>query len=69
MDIGSKGIVLSMALICQLICTFVFTYAKYSFSHEAAHLIIVKEKWCYKMELSKKNGAIKWNLCKFNNSS
>ena len=51
MDLGSRGfctirvaktkVLISFAVTAKLICVFVFVYAKFWFSHDAAHLIIL----------------------------
>ena len=54
MDLGSRGIVLSIkrkqrcwAVTAQLICAFVFAYAKSRFSHDAAHTNELQLDWAF----------------------
>ena len=61
LDLGSREIVLSQKQRCcqiscavttQLICAFVFTYAKRRFSHDLAHLIFEKKSLSSMYDLS-----------------
>ena len=54
LDLGSRGIVLSIkrkrrrwAVTAQLICAFVFAYAKSRFSHDAAHMNELQLDWAF----------------------
>ena len=47
--ISKNKVLISCAVTAQLICAFVFTYAKFRFSHDAAHAMssdLVKDKHC-----------------------